>query len=133
MKVIIYGFATDIACHNIKDIYFFFLIFTVLIVITGRYIEKNCVSRRYMYLIRYRKIGNFWKRLWMKALLLTAAEAAVLFGGMGAITACAGWNVFQDGVILPLILWFVSLSAIASLQMAFGFSPGLFCSASALS
>lgn len=62
MHVIIYGFDSNIANHNMKEICFSFLILAVMLAITGRFIEKHSINSQYIKLIRYKKTWNWWQK-----------------------------------------------------------------------
>lgn len=123
MRVIIYGFLPDMQGYSMKEISFFFLIFAVMIVITGRYVERNNMNHQYLWLIRHGKISIFWRRLWIRIMLLAAVMTGVMFGGIALINVYAGYELFATASVLPVILWILSMCSTGSLQMLLGLFP----------
>lgn len=123
MRVIIYGFLPDMQGYSMKEISFFFLIFAVMIVIMGRYIEKNSINHQYLQLIRYRNISGLWRRLWIRIVLLAVVMTGALFGGIALINAYAGYELFVTAPALPAILWILSMCSIGSFQLLLGLFP----------
>lgn len=129
MNVIIYGFSPWINEYEMKDICFFLLAFAVMLVLQGRMIERNQIQHQYMQLIRFGRMGTWWKRICNKVMLLSVMMVAVLFGGMALFNAMFQAGHFSDGVLLPILLWCFSMICIGYLQLLMSLVPrGLYLS-----
>lgn len=117
MKVIIYGFESNIQNHSIKEICFFLLIFAIMVLIMGRFAEKNSIKNCFSKVIRYGKIRVWWNRLWIKILFLALLEIGILFVFMGFVDWFAYWKLFEQGMVLPLLLWICGMCGIGVGQL----------------
>lgn len=129
MNVIIYGFSPWINEYEMKDICFFLLAFAVMLLLQGRMIERNQIQHQYMQLIRFGRMGTWWNRICNKVMLLSVVMIAVLFGGMALFNAMFQASHFSDGVLLPILLWCLSMICIGYLQLLMSLVPrGLYLS-----
>lgn len=120
MEMIVYGFQPNIAGYSMKDISLYFFVFAILIIITGRAVEKNCILSRYMLLLRYGTIIRLWRRVWIKQMLLSIGVVIVLFCVIDFINIATSRDIFSYGKVLPFLLWMTGICAISSLQMLLG-------------
>jgi len=79
MENLIYGFETDISNYDLKDIFLWILLMSILNVIVGKYIEKREISHMYFKLIRMKSFSNWWHELCSKVLMLSFMLTALLF------------------------------------------------------
>lgn len=123
MVAIIYGFDSNIANHDIKEVCFFLMTFAVMLIVVGRYVDVHSINDQYMRLIRYKKIASCWKCIWLRVICVSVAEVIILFLIMAVANCFTYWEMFERGFAYPLLLWILSISMFGCLQLQLSIFP----------
>ena len=129
MDTILFGFYSDISRYNMREIYQYLLVFSLLLLIAGKYLEKRRIAGDFFRLVRFGRRAAWWRCLAGRVVALSVWEVAAVF------LAAGGWSLAVDGgsvaagirgiggevlvrdTGLAFALWCVGLTAMNLFQM----------------
>lgn len=79
MDLVIWGLEPDITGYTMAELSFYLLIWASLMVLTGKYLEKNRIEKEYFKLVRLGSLPAWWRRLYLRLLAISCALAVLLF------------------------------------------------------
>mgnify|MGYP005806886765 CR=1 FL=1 len=106
MDILILGFYSDMNRHSLKDVYLYLLVFGILNLLMGRYLERRKEDLSYLWLIRFGRVSLWWHRLAKKVLVLMLS-LSVMISICHAVVRLPGylsWNVPFDGAAIRPIM-----------------------------
>ena len=117
MKNIIWGFDFNIQNYGMREVYLYLLVVALIVLITGRYAEKQKTENQYLFLIRYKTERKWWMGQCLRMAFLAAVLVVLLFTGY--ILECLfEKNGFDSTLLYPLVMWYLTVLSFGMLQKA---------------
>lgn len=117
MDTILFGFDPDIGRHNMREIYLYLLVFAVLVLTAGKYLERQSIEKDFFRLVRFGRLADWWRRLAGRVVALSMAEAAMVSLASGGWSLGTGGSLSVRDAGLACGLWCAGLTAINLIQM----------------
>ena len=121
MKYLIHGFQTNIREYEMRDLFGWLLVVTLLHFLAGNFIARRQVHNDYMRLIRLGCFSKWWHRLCIQVLCLCLALTAAVFS-VSLLSRIMRWGMNLGAALgeLPLLaffLFFLNFCFLTTFQM----------------
>jgi hypothetical protein len=117
MDNIIWGFDPDISKYSLKEVCFYILTFSILVLLMGKYLEEQKIGKKYLKLIRYNKISHYWHVLCLKIICLSFIEITCLFLLIIVGKMIMGQLGLKDNWYMAYILWTLGFYTISMILL----------------
>ncbi len=117
MDVLILGFYSDMNRHSLAEVYLYLLVFGIMTLLMGRYLEQRRAGNSYLRLIRFKKESVWWRRLAMGVLAGSIMETALLFILCFGLEKATGYEIGAENWHLSYLLWATSFLTLSLFQM----------------
>lgn len=117
MDILILGFYSDMNRHSLKDVYLYLLVFGILNLLMGRYLEGRKEDLSYLWLIRFGKASLWWHRLAKKVLAGSVIEVSAMFFLCFQLSKIGGYEIGERSWQLAYLLWTTNFLTLSLIQM----------------